>query len=62
MNPLKYFKESLAELHRVTWPTKRTAIRSTIIVLVFTLIVSTLIALVDYGFTVGLKQLISNFF
>lgn len=45
-----YVKESFAELSKVTWPTKNQAVKLTIIVLVFCLIMAILIGAVDLGF------------
>ena len=36
-SPITYFKESLEELHQVRWPTRQQAIRLSVIVLVFTI-------------------------
>ncbi|MCX6808030.1 MAG: preprotein translocase subunit SecE [Patescibacteria group bacterium] len=62
MNLIQYFKESLVELHRVTWPTRKQAIRSTAIILVFTMALAIFVALADFGFTEGIKAIIYNFF
>lgn len=56
-----YFQEALSELHRVTWPTRKQAINSTIIVLAFTLVVSLVITLIDWGMTLGVKELLFRF-
>ena len=47
---VNYFKSSMAELTKVTWPTKNQAVRLTVIVLVFCLIAALFLGLVDYGF------------
>ena len=50
MNAVKsYIRESLEELQKVTWPTKNQAVRLTIIVFVFCLIVALFLGAVDYG-------------
>jgi preprotein translocase subunit SecE len=43
----KFLKEVNAELRKVTWPTKRELIGSTIVTVVVTLIVSIFIGIVD---------------
>jgi preprotein translocase subunit SecE len=46
----RYVKGSLAELTKVTWPTKHQAIKLTGIVLVFVLLTAIFLATVDFGF------------
>ena len=53
-----YVKRSLEELSRVTWPTKNQAVRLTIIVFVFTVVVAFLLGVIDYGFNVGYDYLL----
>ncbi|MDD3732392.1 MAG: preprotein translocase subunit SecE [candidate division Zixibacteria bacterium] len=43
----KYLKETMAELRKMTWPTKDELIGSTIITVVVSLIVSIFIGIVD---------------
>jgi preprotein translocase subunit SecE len=45
-----YVRGSLEELTKVTWPTKNQAVRSTIIVLVFCLIIAIFLGAVDFLF------------
>jgi preprotein translocase subunit SecE len=47
---VRYIKDSLAELTKVTWPTKNQAIKLTGIVLVFVLLTAVFLAVVDFGF------------
>ena len=44
---LKFLKEVKAELKKVTWPTKRELIGSTIVTVVVTVIISVFIGIVD---------------
>lgn len=46
-----YVKGSFEELTKVTWPTKNQAIKLTIIVLIFCLVVALFLGAVDYGFS-----------
>jgi preprotein translocase subunit SecE len=55
----KYLQESLQELHKVTWPTKKKAVRITTIVLIFMLISAVLLGVVDQVLTVGYKALLN---
>lgn len=48
MNSLKnYFRESFQEFNLVTWPTRRQAIRITVIVFIFTIASAIFIGVVD---------------
>lgn len=46
----KYLKESFAELHNVTWPTRKQGIRITTIVFIFMVISAAALGLVDQLF------------
>ena len=56
----RYFRETMAELRKVNWPTRQEATQLTIIVLVVVIMMSTLLGLLDFvfsrlfGFIVGL--------
>ncbi|MBN1258444.1 preprotein translocase subunit SecE [Candidatus Peregrinibacteria bacterium] len=54
-----YFQESLHELHNVTWPTRKQAIRITTIVLVFLLVAAAALGVVDQLLAAGYKYLLS---
>lgn len=54
----RYFKESIQELGKVTWPTKNQAIKLTAIVLVFLLVSAVILSLFDYAFNLGFNELI----
>jgi preprotein translocase subunit SecE len=47
---VRYFKETRAEIGRVTWPTREQGIRLTLIVLAVTTALAAVLALVDYLF------------
>ncbi|MCX6734844.1 MAG: preprotein translocase subunit SecE [Candidatus Peregrinibacteria bacterium] len=52
MNAIKnYIRTSFEELTKVVWPTKNQAVRLTIIVLVFCVVMAVALAAVDYGFS-----------
>lgn len=48
---LRYFQDSLAELHQVRWPTRQQAIRLTVISIVFIFASSAALGLVDAALT-----------
>jgi len=50
-NPVvRYFRETLAELHKVNWPTRKQATQLTIIVLIVVGLMSALLGLLDFVF------------
>ncbi|MBP7832728.1 MAG: preprotein translocase subunit SecE [Candidatus Levybacteria bacterium] len=46
-----YIRTSFEELTKVVWPTKNQAVKLTIIVLVFCVVMAVTLAVVDYGFS-----------
>lgn len=60
MNALtSYFRESLNELKLVTWPKQEDLLRLTIITVVFVLITSVLLGLLDYSLNQAYQWLLS---
>jgi preprotein translocase subunit SecE len=55
----KYFRESLQELHNVTWPTKKQSIRITTIVFVFMIVSAIVLGFLDQVFAWGIQSFIS---
>lgn len=53
-----YFRDSLKELSKVTWPTKNQAINLTLITLGFTLVCALLIGSLDLAFNEGYRMLL----
>lgn len=45
---ITYIQESIAELHKVRWPTRQQAIRLSMIVIGFVAITSVLLGFIDY--------------
>lgn len=54
----QYFRDSWAELKKVTWPTRKQAIKLTAAVLVFSVVFAAFIALLDALFSNLLQKLI----
>jgi len=48
---IRYLKQTRAELKKVTWPTRKEAIRLTAIVLAVTVVMSAFLGVVDYLFS-----------
>ncbi len=56
MQTLKnFFTDRIAELHNVTWPTRKQAIHSMILVLTIMLLVGIFLGIIDYLLTVGVE-------
>ena len=56
---IKYIKNSYAELLKVTWPTRDEALRSTGIVILFSVAVAMFLGGLDYIYNQGLDYLIA---
>lgn len=61
MNKLtKYLKESVLEMKKVTWPTKKETYNYTLMVIGISLGVAIFLGILDYIFTEGFHFLINN--
>jgi len=58
MSILTYFKDTKAEMKHVTWPTPRQAFIYTLIVIATAIIVSLVLGLFDYLFSLGIQKII----
>lgn len=54
----RYFQESLEEMKKVTWPTKKETYNYTILVIVISLVVAAFLGILDYFLNLGFKELI----
>ncbi len=54
----KYFKESLAELKKVSWPTKKETYRYTIMVFGLSIALAVFLGALDFVFNLGLEELL----
>ena len=48
--PGQFVKEMRGELRKVAWPTRQEVLHYSLVVLVFLVVVTTIVALVDWGF------------
>ena len=64
MNPVKavvtYIRSSIAELKKVTWPSKETTFRYSMLVIIVSVAVAAFFATLDYGFSKGIRLLINQ--
>jgi preprotein translocase subunit SecE len=49
--PALFFRQSVAELRKVIWPTRRELVTYTTVALVFVVIMVAIVTSLDYGFT-----------
>jgi len=56
----KYWKETLAELRKMTWPTKDELLGSTIVTVVVSMIVAIFIGIVDWILRLGVRNIFSS--
>lgn len=52
---MKFFKETKAEMKKVSWPSKEQLFHNTVIILVFIIIATAFLSIVDVGFQKGLS-------
>lgn len=55
---VKFFKETKAEMRKVTWPTRDELVGSTKIVIIATLVVTIFIGLIDQILTLIIRRLL----
>lgn len=55
-----YFRESVAELKKVTWPTRTETINHTLLVIGISIALAIFLGAIDYLFTFGFEHLINR--
>jgi len=55
---INYLKDSVAEMKKVAWPTKKQTTSYTLIVIGMSIGTALLLGILDYIFTIGLEQII----
>lgn len=53
---IAYFREAIAEMKKVVWPTKKQTINYTLVVIALSIFVAVFFGLLDYIFNLGLAQ------
>ncbi|MCX6746187.1 MAG: preprotein translocase subunit SecE [Candidatus Parcubacteria bacterium] len=53
-----YIKDSIAELKKVAWPTKKQTINYTLLIIGISLVLAALIGIADYLLSLGIQQVI----
>lgn len=57
---VRYFYEAKEELEKVTWPSRKETVRSTLIVIGVSLGVALFLGALDFGFSTALQALIAQ--
>ena len=57
---INFFRDVLAELRKVVWPTRRDTIRYTITVILFSLAVAFILGAADYGLLKGFTAILNK--
>ena len=55
----KYIRDSIAELHNVTWPTREQGIRITTIVFIFMIVAAAILGFLDQLFAWAIRMLLA---
>ena len=55
----RFFRDTMAELKRVIWPSAKTVAKSTLVVIVVIVIITLLIFLFDTGLSAGMRWVLS---
>jgi len=55
---LAYIKDSISELKKVTWPTKKQTTNYTLLVVGISLALAAFIGIMDYILSIGIQQII----
>lgn len=59
MNKLTlYIKESIEEMKKVTWPTKKETYHYTVLIIGISLVMALFLGVLDYGFSEGIKTIL----
>lgn len=61
VNPLQFIQQTRSEIAKVTWPTRREVLLTTIMVFVMATITAIFFALVDLGIRTGLSGILGMF-
>ncbi len=56
---VKFFKETKAEMKKVSWPSREQLLHNTLIILVFIIIATAFLSIVDVGFQKGLSFILN---
>ena len=55
---IQFFRDVRSEISKVVWPTRKEAIRYTITVIIFSIVLAAILGAADYGLLKGFEALI----
>ena len=58
---VRFFKETKSKLKKVSWPTRKQLVHNTLIILVFIIITSVILSVLDVGFNELFRLLTKSF-
>ena len=60
-NPVQFIQQTRAEVAKITWPTRREVLLTTVMVFLLAIAVAVFFSLVDFLIRTGLTQVLSAF-
>lgn len=54
-----YFRESYAEMHKITWPTRAQTVRYAILIVAISVVVAAFFGALDWALKIGLEKLVA---
>lgn len=60
MNPLTYLKHVREEFTHIVWPTSRTALAHTLVVIVIAVLIAILVSILDYFFGAAVSRVVGG--
>lgn len=60
-NPVQFVQQTRAEVAKITWPTRREVLLTTVMVFLLAIVVAAFFSLVDLAIRTGLTQVLSSF-
>lgn len=54
----KYFRDTAGEFKKIVWPSRKSIVNNTVVVLVTVLVFAVIVGLLDFGFATGRTALI----
>ncbi len=55
---LQFFREVRVEIKKVTWPTRKETLASTVVVLITTFVIAAFLGVVDFLLSTGVEQIL----
>ena len=60
-NPVQFIQQTRAEIAKITWPTRREVLLTTVMVFLLAMLLAAFFSLVDLAIRTGLAQVLSAF-